>query len=52
MRINRALACAGKSVLHLDVNDYYGASWASFNYTSLLAWVQQHQSLRRSSIYH
>jgi len=29
--VSGALSRVGKSVLHLDWNDFYGGSWASFN---------------------
>ncbi|GES89562.1 rab proteins geranylgeranyltransferase component A 1 [Rhizophagus clarus] len=35
-----ALARIGKSVLHLDSNEYYGGSWTSFNFQELLEWAQ------------
>ncbi|RIA85677.1 GDP dissociation inhibitor [Glomus cerebriforme] len=35
-----ALAKTGKSVLHLDTNEYYGGSWTSFNFRELLDWAQ------------
>ncbi|CAG8459115.1 5254_t:CDS:10 [Funneliformis mosseae] len=35
-----ALARIGKSVLHLDSNEYYGGSWTSFNFQELLDWAQ------------
>ncbi|KAG9289204.1 hypothetical protein G9A89_022513 [Geosiphon pyriformis] len=38
-----ALARIGKSVLHLDANDYYGGGWSAFNFRELLAWVQKIQ---------
>ena len=34
----RALAKAGKTVLHLDPNEYYGASQASLTLDELVAW--------------
>jgi RAB protein geranylgeranyltransferase component A len=37
---DRALARIGKSVLHLDANEYYGGSWTSFNFQELLDWAQ------------
>lgn len=40
-----AAACsrAGKSVIHLDSNEYYGNQWASFSFEQLLKWVQRHK---------
>ncbi|CAB4487673.1 rab protein geranylgeranyltransferase component A [Rhizophagus irregularis] len=35
-----ALARIGKSVLHMDTNEYYGGSWTSFNFQELLDWAQ------------
>ncbi|KAI9592154.1 GDP dissociation inhibitor [Syncephalis fuscata] len=39
-----ALAQAGKSVLHLDANDYYGGNWAAFNYKDLQTWLEERQA--------
>ncbi|XP_034034118.1 rab proteins geranylgeranyltransferase component A 1 [Thalassophryne amazonica] len=40
-----AAACArvGQRVLHVDRRSYYAANWASFNFSGLLTWIQQHQ---------
>lgn len=37
-----AAACSriGKSVLHLDENNYYGNDWASFTFQQLLEWIE------------
>jgi RAB protein geranylgeranyltransferase component A len=37
-----AAACSriGKSVLHLDENNYYGEDWASFTFQQLIDWVK------------
>lgn len=37
-----AAACSriGKSVLHLDNNNYYGDDWASFTFQQLIDWVK------------
>ncbi|UJR21349.1 hypothetical protein I4U23_024442 [Adineta vaga] len=42
-----AAACAriGKSVLHIDINDYYGAEWASFSLDALTEWIQKQENL-------
>ncbi|CAF0723938.1 unnamed protein product [Adineta ricciae] len=39
-------ACAriGKSVLHIDVNDYYGSEWASFSLDALMEWTQKQET--------
>lgn len=34
-----ALSRIGKSVLHLDRNDFYGENWASFNLDNLEQWI-------------
>ncbi|CAD6570829.1 MAG: Rab proteins geranylgeranyltransferase component A [Tremellales sp. Tagirdzhanova-0007] len=39
-----ALAKAGKSVLHLDPNDYYGARQASLTLDELVQWSDSHSS--------
>jgi hypothetical protein len=39
-KCDSALARIGKSVLHLDTNEYYGGSWTSFNFQELLDWAQ------------
>ncbi|GAB6033235.1 hypothetical protein CHUAL_012838 [Chamberlinius hualienensis] len=33
----------GKTVLHLDRNDYYGGVWATFNFDGLKRWINQEQ---------
>lgn len=37
-----AAACSriGKSVLHVDMNSYYGEEWASFTFQQLIDWIQ------------
>lgn len=37
-----AAACSriGKSVLHLDKNNYYGDDWASFTFQQLIDWIK------------
>jgi len=37
-----AAACSriGKSVLHLDKNNYYGDEWASFTFQQLIDWIR------------
>ncbi|CAF2592267.1 unnamed protein product [Rotaria sp. Silwood2] len=37
-----AAACAriGKTVLHIDTNEYYGSEWASFSLNGLIEWTQ------------
>ena len=37
-----AAACSriGKSVLHLDKNNYYGDNWASFTFQQLVDWIR------------
>ena len=34
-----ALSRIGKTVLHLDRNDFYGENWASFNLENLEQWI-------------
>ncbi|KAI8048737.1 GDP dissociation inhibitor-domain-containing protein [Syncephalis plumigaleata] len=43
-----ALARAGKSVLHLDANEYYGGNWAAFNYNSFLDWLKEREDTTTS----
>ena len=42
--LHSALAKAGKSVLHLDPNDYYGARQASLTLDELVQWSDSHSS--------
>ena len=39
-----AFARAGKTVLHLDSNKYYGSDWASFTLTAFLEWSLKKES--------
>ena len=42
-------ACAarnGHSVLHVDINDYYGGIWAAFNFEGMQKWIEFHQKER------
>ncbi|XP_023225282.1 rab proteins geranylgeranyltransferase component A-like [Centruroides sculpturatus] len=41
--IAAAAARIGKTVLHLDRNDYYGGDWASFNFDQLQSWIQNYE---------
>lgn len=34
-----ALSRVGKTVLHLDENEYYGEEWASFNLDTIDSWI-------------
>ncbi|KAL0273377.1 UNVERIFIED_CONTAM: hypothetical protein PYX00_006058 [Menopon gallinae] len=34
-----ALSRIGKTVLHLDSNEYYGENWASFNFDAIQTWI-------------
>lgn len=40
-----AAACSriGKTVLHLDKNNYYGDDWASFTFQQLLDWIKRNK---------
>ena len=38
--IAAALARNGHNVLHIDTNDYYGDSWASFTFNGLQDWMK------------
>ncbi|XP_045896430.1 rab proteins geranylgeranyltransferase component A 1 [Micropterus dolomieu] len=38
-----AFSRVGQRVLHVDRRSYYAASWASFTFSGLLTWIQQHQ---------
>ncbi|CAK6442296.1 unnamed protein product [Pipistrellus nathusii] len=40
-----AAACArsGQRVLHVDSRSYYGGNWASFTFSGLLSWLQEHE---------
>lgn len=40
-----AAACAriGKTVVHIDENDYYGNQWASFSFDQLRNWIADKQ---------
>ncbi|CAF4741356.1 unnamed protein product, partial [Rotaria socialis] len=41
-----ASACAriGKTVLHVDTNEYYGSEWASFPLNGLIEWAQMQEN--------
>jgi RAB protein geranylgeranyltransferase component A len=39
-----AAARAGKKVIHIDKNPFYGSHWAALSITDLDHWVQQHSS--------
>lgn len=39
--LGAALVCAGKSVLHLDRNGYYGEHWASLMHRELKSWISR-----------
>ncbi|CAF1478165.1 unnamed protein product [Rotaria magnacalcarata] len=41
-----ASACAriGKTVLHVDTNEYYGSEWASFPLNGLIEWTQMQEN--------
>ncbi|KAJ2081163.1 hypothetical protein H4R24_002546 [Coemansia sp. RSA 988] len=40
-------AAAGKSVLHIDRNPYYGGAYASFTLTALIEWAVCHRDYRQ-----
>ncbi|RIB16580.1 GDP dissociation inhibitor [Gigaspora rosea] len=40
-----ALARIGKSVLHLDANNFYGGNWSSLNFKELLEWTRSIQGV-------
>ncbi|CAG8749708.1 13327_t:CDS:10 [Gigaspora margarita] len=44
-----ALARIGKSVLHLDANNFYGGNWSSLNFKELLEWTRSIQGVDESS---
>ncbi|CAG8802637.1 10627_t:CDS:2, partial [Dentiscutata erythropus] len=44
-----ALARIGKSVLHLDANNFYGGNWSSLNFKELLEWTRSIQGFVESS---
>lgn len=37
--IAAALARNGHNVLHIDIHDYYGESWAAFNFSGIQDWI-------------
>ena len=39
-----AFARAGKSVLHLDKNDYYGGDWAAFPLNQFVEWAESRRA--------
>jgi len=39
-----AAAWAGKTVLHVDRNTYYGSQWAALSIDQLDRWVEEHAS--------
>ncbi|XP_040180977.1 rab proteins geranylgeranyltransferase component A 1 isoform X2 [Rana temporaria] len=40
-----AAACSriGQRVLHLDARNYYGGNWASFTFSGLQSWIDEHK---------
>ncbi|KAK6480435.1 rab proteins geranylgeranyltransferase component A 2-like [Huso huso] len=40
-----AAACSriGQKVLHVDRSAYYGGNWASFTFSGLLSWIEEHK---------
>ena len=44
-----AASRVGKTVLHIDSNDYYGALWASFNLENLFKWARDCESTENYS---
>lgn len=40
-----AAACSrsGQRVLHVDSRSYYGGNWASFTFSGLLSWLEEHE---------
>lgn len=46
-----ACARAGKSVLHVDPNDYYGSDWASFWFTTWNDWLDSHSTCNDDTLY-
>ena len=36
----------GHSVLHVDINDYYGGTWAAFTFEGIQKWIESHQQER------
>ncbi|XP_066918385.1 rab proteins geranylgeranyltransferase component A 1-like [Clytia hemisphaerica] len=45
-----SLSRIGKSVLHIDRNDYYGSHWATFNFDSILKWADCYQKCNEEEI--
>lgn len=41
-----AASRVGKTVLHIDANDYYGGQWASFNLESIQSFVSENPSTK------
>jgi RAB protein geranylgeranyltransferase component A len=48
---DRALAKAGKTVLHLDENDYYGSDHASLTVPELIDWCASRSSISPATCY-
>ena len=44
--IAASLSRIGKSVLHIDRNEYYGSQWATFTFDSIIKWAEEHKKLR------
>ena len=47
MEESMVAACAarnGHSVLHIDINDFYGGEWAAFNFEGIQEWIKFHQN--------
>ncbi|MBN3281815.1 RAE1 geranylgeranyltransferase, partial [Polyodon spathula] len=45
-----AAACSriGQKVLHVDRSAYYGGNWASFTFSGLLSWIEEHKQEARN----
>ena len=41
----------GHSVLHVDTNDYYGETWAAFNFDGIQKWIETRQKSDRGQNY-
>ena len=46
--IAASLSRIGKSVLHIDRNEYYGSQWATFTFDSIIKWAEEHKKLSKT----
>ena len=50
--LSAAAAWAGRKVLHVDKNTFYGSHWAALSITALYEWIQQHSGSGTDHSFH